>query len=118
MRPVRGKTWGWYGKADYVFKSVPGIPSFVQQVMQVGNRRGQSQAQKALGFMTGVRAEPLDPPAALMEVLFKERDSLATKLGALGQRAKAIDAYKRALDAAEQESVKDEIRRELRFLTQ
>jgi hypothetical protein len=95
-RKTGKKTWGWNGKADYVFKTIPGIPLFAQKIGQESNRRGQSDTQQWLSFLGGVRAEPLDPEAAMTEVLFREHDELEGEIGALRQRERTAANARRA----------------------
>lgn len=90
------KTWGWRGKSDYLFKSVPGAINFGQQLMTVGNRRGQTTGEKVAGFVAGVKAEPLDPVGAAMEALFQTHDSLEKAANSYTRRAKTPENLRAA----------------------
>jgi len=88
------KVWGWNGKADYIAKAIPGLPNLLQQLASQGaNRRGQSESQKVLGGLLGVKAEPLDPAGAAIEALYPRLDEVTARLGALNQQGiKAANA--------------------------
>lgn len=104
------RTWGWYGKVDYVAKQLPGVPNFAQNISTTSNRRGQSAAEKLLAFGTGVRSTPLDEQTlatAALNALYKERDRVTRRLRALNQQGVNADRpdreYKRL--AARQEKI-------------
>lgn len=108
------KVAGWNGRTDYIFKAVPGLPNLLQQLTTQGaNRRGQGTGQKALGALLGVKAEPLDPEGAMLEVLFTGLDDVTGKLGALNQQgvkaANATAEYRRL--SAQQKQIKETITR-------
>jgi hypothetical protein len=83
--------WGWPAKVDYIAKSVPGTPAFVQNMMTGGaDRRGRHDMERVLGFM-GVKAVPVDPVTNAVNQAYARMDEIAELKGGLNQQGVSAD---------------------------
>jgi hypothetical protein len=94
------KTWGWYGRADYVMKQFPGPFNVVKQLTTPGtNRAGQGTTGKTVAALTGIKPSPIDPIPVKKGDLYQQRDAIKQELGALSQRGiKGDNANQRRTD--------------------
>jgi hypothetical protein len=78
--------WAWPAKVDYIAKSVPGTPAFVQNMMTGGaDRRGRHDMERILGFL-GVKAVPVDPITNAVNLAYARQDEIAERKGSLNQQ--------------------------------
>jgi hypothetical protein len=80
------KVLGWKGKADYVFKSIPGTPNYVQQFMTQGaDRRGKGTVGKLLAY-SGVKSVPVDPKQNAVNLAYAREQEIQKRQHALNQQ--------------------------------
>jgi hypothetical protein len=79
---------GWYGRADYIAKSIPGFPALLQQLTTEGSlRSGRTGADKFLSA-TGVKVDPIDKRSVELYDLLKKSHDLDVRINALNQNVK------------------------------
>jgi hypothetical protein len=80
------KVLGWKGKADYVFKSVPGTPNYLQQFATQGaDRRGKGTVGKVLAF-SGVKSVPIDPIRNAVDLAYARMQEIQKRQAELRQQ--------------------------------
>ena len=79
------KTWGWKGKADYVFSAIPGTPNYIKQLSTGGtDRRGKSTGGKLLGWV-GLKSVPVDPVKNAVNLAYARLDEIGKRKSELNQ---------------------------------
>lgn len=78
--------WGWPAKTDYIAKSVPGAPAFIQNMMTGGDdRRNRKDTERILGFL-GAKAVPIDAVTNAVNLSYARMDEIAERKGSLNQQ--------------------------------
>lgn len=77
------RQWGAPAKLVYALGVLPGPISFANRLSTSSER--QTKQQKVIGYL-GVRTAPLDPVTNKIDRLYEQRDEIAKKRAALGQR--------------------------------
>lgn len=114
------KVPGWWGRSDYYFKSVPGLPYLFNQLATEGSLRAGRSGWEKLPSALGVKTDPIDPVTTrVFELLDKSRE-INSKINALGQRGQKggrqaqspeVRALHAALDAVDYEIYKLSVKR-------
>lgn len=110
VRPYKdkrtGKTvMGWPAKLDFLLKQTPLSGTALQFGTDVPNTRGQTQEQRLLGYMTGLKVAPFEKKAISERELGQEYGYLQAKAKAMRDQGDAYDiegnrtpAYQKVLD--------------------
>jgi hypothetical protein len=97
IRPYKdkrtGKTvMGWPAKLDYLLKQTPLSGTALQFGTDVPNTRGQTQEQRLLGYLTGLKVAPFEEKAISERKLGQEYGYLQAKAKAMRDQGDAYDA--------------------------
>jgi hypothetical protein len=76
---------GWYGRTDYIAKSVPGFPVLLQQLTTEGSLRSGRQGVDKFISAVGVKSDPVDPVSNELYNLLKKSHDLQVQINAQRQ---------------------------------
>lgn len=79
------KVWGWYGKTDYLAKSLPGFPVLLQQLTTEGSLRSGRAGWEKWASASGVKVDPIDPVSNEIYTLLQKSHKLNSRLNEFNQ---------------------------------